>query len=152
MKQIVANYITAHKLLAAEGPVLVAVSGGADSVALLHLLNELDYQVIALHCNFHLRAEESDRDQHFVETLCERLHIKLHTTHFDTESYAATHKLSIEMAARELRYNWFRTRLESLGAQAIAVGHHLDDQAETLLLNLLRGTGIRCFAAMHPRQ
>lgn len=152
MKQTIANYITAHKLLGAEGPVLVAVSGGADSVALLNLLHELGYRVIALHCNFHLRGEESDRDQRFVETLCEELHIALHTAHFDTKEYAATHKLSIEMAARELRYDWFRTRLESLGAQAIAVGHHLDDQAETLLLNLLRGTGIRGMAAMHPRQ
>ncbi len=152
MKQTIANYITAHKLLDAEGPVLVAVSGGADSVALLHLLHELGYRVIALHCNFHLRGEVSDRDQHFVETLCEGLHIALHTAHFDTKEYAASHKLSIEMAARELRYKWFHTQFESLDAQAIAVGHHLDDQAETLLLNLLRGTGIRGMAAMHPRQ
>ncbi len=152
MKQTVAHYIAEHKLLVAEGPVLVAVSGGADSVALLHLLHELGYHVIALHCNFHLRGEESDRDQRFVETLCERFHIALHTVHFNTREYAATHKQSIEMAARELRYDWFRAQQERLGAQAIAVGHHLDDQAETLLLNLLRGTGIRGMAAMHPRQ
>ena len=151
MRERVAAFIKQHHLLEPNGTVLVAVSGGADSVALLHLLHTLGYPVSALHCNFHLRGEESDADQQFVEKLCQQFGVSLGVTHFHTADYAKSHGISIEMAARELRYQWFREQMEAQKAQAIAVGHHMDDQAETLLLNLLRGTGLRGLAGMHPQ-
>lgn len=152
MKQQVADFIAAHHLLQPDRLVLVALSGGPDSVALLCLLHELGYPLLALHCNFHLRGEESDRDCAFVTRLCGRYDVVLQVKHFSTRQYAADNHFSLEMAARELRYQWFREMLQEHGAQAIAVGHHSDDQAETLLLNLLRGTGIRGLCGMHPRQ
>lgn len=151
MRERVAAFIKQHHLLEPNGTVLVAVSGGADSVALLHLLHTLGYPVSALHCNFHLRGEESDADQQFVEKLCQQFGVSLGVTHFHTADYAKSHGISIEMAARELRYQWFREQMEAQKAQAITVGHHMDDQAETLLLNLLRGTGLRGLAGMHPQ-
>lgn len=151
MRERVAAFIKQHHLLEPNGTVLVAVSGGADSVALLHLLHTLGYPVSALHCNFHLRGEESDADQQFVEKLCQQFGVSLGVTHFHTADYAKSHGISIEMAARELRYQWFWEQMEEQKAQAIAVGHHMDDQAETLLLNLLRGTGLRGLAGMHPQ-
>ena len=134
-----------------EGKILVTLSGGADSVALLRMLHEQSIDIEALHCNFHLRNEESDRDQHFVEQLCQRLQIPLHVHHFDTRDYATSNGISIEMAARQLRYQWFEEMRQQLHADYIAVAHHQDDQAETLLLNLIRGTGLRGLAAMSPR-
>ena len=131
--------------------ILVAVSGGADSVALLCMMHEQGTDIAALHCNFHLRGKESDRDERFVSDLCQKLHIPLHVKHFDTRSYAEEHHISIEMAARELRYTWFEEKRQELGAEDIAVAHHRDDQAETVLLNLIRGTGLRGLSGMHPR-
>ena len=131
--------------------ILVAVSGGADSVALLCTMHEQGTDIAALHCNFHLRGEESERDERFVSDLCQKLHIPLHVKHFDTRSYADEHHISIEMAARELRYTWFEEKRQELGAEDIAVAHHRDDQAETVLLNLIRGTGLRGLSGMHPR-
>lgn len=131
--------------------ILVAVSGGADSVALLCMMHEQGTDIAALHCNFHLRGEESERDERFVSDLCQKLHIPLHVKHFDTRSYAEEHHISIEMAARELRYTWFEEKRQELGAEDIAVAHHRDDQAETVLLNLIRGTGLRGLSGMHPR-
>lgn len=121
----------------------VALSGGADSVALLLKLHEQGQSIIALHCNFHLRGEESDRDEAFCQALCQKLGITLKVKHFDTQQYAQQQHLSIEMAARELRYNWFATETDT-----ICVAHHLDDQAETILLHLLRGTGINGLQGM----
>jgi tRNA(Ile)-lysidine synthase len=126
--------------------VFVALSGGADSTALLLIMKELGYRVEALHCNFHLRGAESDRDQAFVEELCRQQNVPLRVRHFQTEEEAKRRGISIEMAARDLRYAWFREESE----QFIAVAHHRDDQAETLLLNLLRGTGLRGLAGMQP--
>lgn len=121
---------------------LVALSGGADSVALLLALKKLGYNIEAAHCNFHLRGEESDRDEDFCKNLCRELDIKLHLAHFDTQTNASLHSISIEMAARNLRYNYFEALLKDINASAVCVAHHKDDSAETLLLNLIRGTGI----------
>lgn len=130
------------------GVVLAAVSGGADSVCLLMTMKMLFDNVVAMHCNFHLRGEESDRDEAFVRSLCEKHQIPLDVQHFQTEAYAAQHGISIEMAARELRYDWFRELKRKYNAQTIVVGHHLDDQVETMLLNLVRGTGIHGLTGM----
>ena len=152
MRERVHIYIRSRQLLCKERPVLVALSGGVDSVALLCVLHELGYSLHALHCNFHLRGEESDRDEDFVAQLCRERGIPLSIKHFNTREYAQKHHLSIEMAARDLRYEWFHNQVKVQGAQGIAVAHHRDDQAETLLLNLLRGTGLRGMAGMWDKR
>ena len=151
MKQKVAQYIAQKQLLKPGDRVLVALSGGADSVALLRILLALGYNCEAAHCNFHLRGEESDRDEDFVCRLCKEQHVALHTAHFDTAREAARRHISIEMAARELRYAWFEELRLARRANAIAVAHHRDDSAETFLLNLLRGTGINGLQGIRPR-
>ena len=143
MRNIVRTYIEKQQLLSGDGPVLVGLSGGADSVALLALLVQLDYPCVALHCNFHLRGDESVRDEQFAREMARTLDVPFYKIDFDTTAYGVEHHLSIEMAARELRYNWFEEMRLRLGAQAIAVAHHRDDSVETVLMNLVRGTGIR---------
>lgn len=147
----VESFIVQRQLLAPGGSCIVALSGGADSVALLHVMFRLGYRVEAATCNFHLRAAEADRDEAFCIELCGRLGVKLHRAHFDTRAYASLHKVSIEMAARELRYRYFEQLRTDLGFEAIAVAHHRDDCAETVLLNLVRGTGIRGLAGIRPK-
>ena len=142
MKDKVADFIAKQGLLRREGLYLVALSGGADSVALLLILKDLGYRIEAAHCNFHLRGEESNRDEDFVKNLCEEKAIPLHLIHFDTKEYAALHQVSIEMAARELRYGYFRQLRQDIGAEKVCVAHHRDDAVETLLMNLMRGSGV----------
>ena len=134
-----------------ESPLLVALSGGADSVCLLLALKEIGYPVHALHCNFELRGTESDGDEAFCRRLCRQHDIPLLVRHFRTRSYAQRHHQSIEMAARELRYQWFDEQMKEMGAQAVCVAHHRDDNIETLLLNLIRGTGIHGLTGMKVR-
>lgn len=124
--------------------VLVAVSGGADSMCLLELLrnSSLDIEVAIAHVNFHLRGKESDMDEAFVRDWAERCSIPVYVMEADTTSYAKEHSLSIEMAAREIRYDWFYSLKKKYGFDCIAVAHHSNDNAETLLLNLTRGAGI----------
>lgn len=147
----VKNFIRQHHLLQEGERVVVGLSGGPDSVCLARLLDTLGYQVVAAHCNFHLRGDESMRDEQFVVSLCEERGWKLHQTHLDTTAYARQQGISIEMAAREYRYDWFKRLKEEVGAEAIAVGHHQDDNVETLLLNLTRGTGIKGLCGMQPK-
>ena len=144
-------YIKKYKLLNASDLYIVALSGGADSVALLLLLKEHGFNVHAAHCNFHLRGAESDRDEAFCVSLCQQLGVELHRAHFDTREYAELHKVSIEMAARELRYRWFEQLRQDVGAAGICVAHHRDDSVETVLLNLVRGTGLRGMTGIQPR-
>lgn len=151
MRDVVRAYIEKYRLLTEDRPVLVGVSGGADSIALLSLLVELGYSCIAAHCNFHLRGEESRRDEQFVCEYARKLHVPFLMTDFDTRKYAADHHLSIEMAARELRYGWFEEQRVATGSQAVAVAHHRDDSVETLLMNLVRGTGIRGMSGIRPK-
>lgn len=135
-----------------RGPIyLVALSGGADSVCLLLAMKQLGYNVEAVHCNFHLRGAESDRDEDFCKRLCERESVRFHTVHFDTRTYSQLHKVSIEMAARELRYNYFEQLRVAIDADAILVAHHRNDAVETLLMNLIRGTGIHGLQGIKPR-
>lgn len=151
MKQKIARYINRHRLFSPKDKILVALSGGADSVALLRLLLDLGYACEAAHCNFHLRGEESDRDEAFVRRLCKEQQVSLHIVHFDTERTAKERHISIEMAARELRYDWFEKMRKECGATVVAVAHHQDDSVETLLLNLLRGTGINGLCGIRPK-
>lgn len=147
----VSAYINKHKLLNANDLYIVALSGGADSVALLLLLKEGGFNVHAAHCNFLLRGSESDRDEDFCVDLCRQLGVELHRAHFSTREYAEAHKVSVEMAARELRYNWFEQLRKDIGAVGICVAHHRDDSVETVLLNMIRGTGLRGLTGIQPR-
>ncbi len=151
MLRRVSTYIRQRELLEKGKPVLVAVSGGADSVSLLDVLLRAGYKCFAAHCNFHLRGAESDRDEAFVRELCAQMGVEVEVKHFDTLLYARTQGVSIEMAARELRYTWFEEVARAHSCQAIAVAHHQNDQAETILLNLKRGAGIRGLAGMRPK-
>ena len=147
----VKDYIKQHNLLNSNDLYIVALSGGADSVALLLFLDEMGYQVHAAHCNFHLRGAESDRDEAFCESLCLQKNIPFHRIHFDTLTYAETHHVSVEMAARELRYGYFEQLRKDIGASGICVAHHRDDSVETVLMNLIRGTGLRGLTGIQPR-
>lgn len=142
LASIVSAYIERLDLLDKDRVHIVAVSGGADSVALLLVLSELGFCVEAAHCNFHLRGKESDRDEDFVRELCNKNNIPFHLTHFDTTGYAYLHKVSIELAARKLRYSYFEQLRKNIDAVDICVAHHSDDTVETVLMNLVRGTGI----------
>lgn len=149
------RFATAHQLLTPGGKYIIALSGGADSVSLLlvlkHLESEFGITLEAAHCNFHLRGDESLRDEQFCQQLCRRLHVPLHLVHFDTHAYADLHHVSIEMAARDLRYAYFEQLRRDIHARDICVAHHRDDSVETLLLNLVRGTGLRGLRGIQPR-
>ena len=131
---------------------LVALSGGADSVALLLCLHELGYNVCAAHCNFQLRGEESERDEAFCRNLCKRLGIMLHVCRFDTRQVAHGRNISIEMAARDLRYEWFERLRKEMGCDFTALAHHRDDNIETLLQHIGRGSGIHGLTGMPQRR
>ena len=149
------RFASVHELFVYGGKYIVALSGGADSVSLLfvlkHLEHELGIGVEAAHCNFHLRGAESVRDEEFCKQLCERLSVPLHLIHFDTQAYADLHRVSIEMAARDLRYGYFENLRRDIEAHDICVAHHRDDSVETVLLNLVRGTGLRGLRGIQPR-
>ena len=144
------EFIQQHRLLKHDSKYLVALSGGADSVALLHVLLHLGYKVEAAHCNFQLRGEEAKRDEDFCRSLCEEHTVAFHTAHFATREYAELRHISIEMAARRLRYDYFEQLRNDIGAEAVAVAHHRDDSVETILLNLIRGTGIHGLTGIAP--
>ena len=147
----VKSFIEQSCLIDDNIPVLVALSGGADSVALLRVLLELGYDCHAAHCNFHLRGDESNRDERFVTELCNRLDVPLEIKHFDVPAYMSEHGVSLEMACRVLRYKWFSYLMKENGYGCIAVAHHSDDNIETFFLNALRGTGIAGLTGMKPR-
>ncbi|MFT3738219.1 MAG: tRNA lysidine(34) synthetase TilS [Breznakibacter sp.] len=130
---------------------LVGVSGGADSMALLHALLEMGMTVEAAHVNYRLRGVESDGDETLVVDYCRQKGVRLHQIGFDTHEVARSQKKSIEMAARELRYGWFSKLMDDRGLSAVAVGHHLNDSIETFFINLIRGTGIHGVTGIKPR-
>lgn len=145
------DFIRQNHLLSPDSLHLVALSGGADSVALLCVLQELGFRVEAAHCNFHLRGEESNRDEMFVRRLCCERDVPLHLVHFDTLAYATLHHVSVELAARNLRYTYFRQLCRDLGAATVCVAHHRDDNVETVLMNIVRGTGLRGLCGIRPQ-
>jgi len=174
------QYIESHCLIGKDERVLVALSGGVDSMVLAELLRRSGYQIAFAHCNFHLRGDESDGDERFVREYAERVGVELFIKHFDTTQYAENQKISIEMAARELRYAWFRElviqsensffekspthtvisnetqwsekshKQNIIPFTKIAIAHHAGDQIETFFINLLRGSGIKGLKAMQP--
>ena len=145
----VKRFVDTHLKLSADGgPVIVALSGGADSVALLAVMTALGYDCIAAHCNFGLRGGESERDMAHASAVASRLGARLETVRFDVPARCAATGESVEMACRELRYEWFEKLKRRYGAQALLTGHHRDDNVETMFLNLLRGAGIRGVAGI----
>lgn len=144
------NYITEQHLINKGDRILVALSGGVDSMVLAELLRRCGYDITFAHCNFHLRGKESDGDEQFVRDYAERVGVKLFVRQFDTLEYVETQKVSVEMAARELRYAWFNDMVNASG-QLLALAHHADDQIETFFINLLRGSGIKGLKAMQAR-
>jgi len=151
LDRIVKKYIESLHLIPEGARVVVALSGGADSVTLMDILHRLDYYCIGAHVNFHLRGEESDRDAAFSHQLCRDLGVPFYKTDLYAAEYAEQQGMSVEMAARELRYDWFEKLRKEQGAVAVAVAHHRDDSVETVLLNLIRGTGIRGLTGIKPR-
>jgi tRNA(Ile)-lysidine synthase len=150
MIQQFVNYISDNQLFNQADTVLVGVSGGIDSVVLLDLLDKTGFSVAIAHCNFRLRGEESDDDEKLVSDLAKKYDVPLYKKSFDTDDYAEQKKISIEMAARELRYQWFEEIRVTHHFDYIAVAHHRDDQVETFFLNLVRGTGLTGLTGMHP--
>jgi len=145
------EFIERHGLFNRDNKILAAVSGGMDSVLMVHLLKAAGFSFGIAHCNFRLRGDESLRDQEFCNHLAEKLRVPFHTVNFDTAKYAADEKVSAQMAARQLRYQWFEQVRQQSGYDLIALAHHQNDAIETILLNLARGTGIAGFHGILPK-
>lgn len=142
MLQQFQNHLSIHFPFLKGKKLLLAVSGGLDSMVLLHLFQQLDYEIMVLHCNFQLRGLESFGDQQFIQDYTSQNNIPLSFTQFDTETFAKDYKLSTQLAARELRYSWFYEQLEIQEGDYILTAHHADDNLETFFINLSRGTGL----------
>ncbi|WP_406683434.1 tRNA lysidine(34) synthetase TilS [Seonamhaeicola sp. MEBiC1930] len=136
------NHINENLPILKDGRLLIAISGGVDSVVLTHLCHQLGLDISLAHCNFNLRGKESDGDEEFVIQLADNMDIEAFTESFNTEGYASENKVSIQMAARELRYYWFDELAQQLGFDYILTAHHADDNLETFLINFSRGTGL----------
>ena len=135
--------ILKKKLFEKKDKLLLAISGGVDSVVLAHLLNKLNYKFDLVHCNFNLRAKESKLDEQFCLKTAKQLKVKIFIKQFKLEEYCKKNKISIQMAARELRYEWFSELLKKQSYSYLLTAHHSDDLVETIFINLLRGTGIK---------
>ena len=143
MLQVFIRYIEDKALFCKQDKLLVAISGGADSVALAHLLKQAGYNFELAHCNFKLRGKASDADEKFCKLLAKQLNVKIYTQQFDVKEYSAKHKISIQMSARTLRYSWFLKLVEEKKINYLLTAHHANDTIETVLINLIRGTGIK---------
>ncbi len=154
MLKALLNFNNKHHLFFNKNTLIVGVSGGVDSMVLLKLLASQDLYIIVAHCNFQLRGKEADEDQKFVEKTVlnfKNSKIIFESINFETEKYAKENKLSIQEAARDLRYNWFEKLRQKHKAQAIVTAHHLNDNTETLLYNISKGTGIKGMRGMLPK-
>ncbi len=142
MLKLFQNHLSNHFSFLRGQKLFLAISGGLDSMVLLHLFQQLDYEIVVLHCNFQLRGLESFTDQQFIQEYTTKNTIPFVCTQFDTEAFAKDFKFSIQVAARELRYSWFYEQLESQKGDFILTAHHADDNLETFFINLSRGTGL----------
>jgi tRNA(Ile)-lysidine synthase len=140
-----------ERLFSSGSRILVAVSGGIDSMVMAWLFREAGIEHSIVHCNFSLRGVESDSDEEFVTSWARNNNIPFLSMRFDTLGYAGKRRISVQMAARELRYDWFRSVIRTEGYDAVAVAHNLNDNVETFLINLIRGTGLSGLAGMSPR-
>ena len=150
MLQELAKHIDEHFPFLKSKKLLIAISGGVDSVVLTHLLHQLNFDISLAHCNFQLRGEESDKDEEFVKNLGKKLGINTYVTRFNTNKYAADNKLSTQLAARELRYNWFDKLSKEYSFEHLLTAHHADDNLETFLINLTRGSGLEGLTGIPP--
>ncbi|MBN2522303.1 MAG: tRNA lysidine(34) synthetase TilS [Bacteroidales bacterium] len=146
------SYNTENNLLVKNHKILAAISGGIDSMVMLNLICKADYIPDIVHCNFKLRNAESDEDEKFVVNEAKKLNLKIHTKSFDTAEFSRKKNISIQMAARELRYTWFLKLAEMYSYSSIAIAHNRDDLVETFLINLTRGTGIKGLTGIKARQ
>nr|MDQ3072382.1 tRNA lysidine(34) synthetase TilS [Bacteroidota bacterium] len=145
------KFIRDKKLLTRENVVLLAVSGGLDSVVMAHLFSETNFPFAIAHCNFGLRGNESDVDAKFVEELAGKFGVPFHTKKFQTKAEAGKKRVSIQMAARELRYDWFEELCREHGYNYIATAHHSQDTAETILLNMVKGAVLKGLRGISPK-
>lgn len=145
-------YISVQKLFLKKDKIILTVSGGIDSVVMADLFFHSGFNFAIAHCNFQLRGEESNADEFFVKKIAEKYKVPFFINRFKTSEYADKEKISIQMAARELRYNWFEKLLKEQGYNYIATAHHQNDQIETFFINLLRGTGIAGLHGILPKQ
>jgi len=152
MHKAIKVFSTKHHLFFNKNKLLLAISGGVDSMVLLETMKFFDVEIIVAHCNFQLRGKESDLDQKLVEKVCKKNSLAFYTINFETEKYAQENKLSIEEAARDLRYSWFETLRKELNANLVVTAHHLNDNTETLLFNITKGTGIKGLRGMLPKR
>lgn len=145
------DFVSEKKLFTSEDTILVSVSGGIDSVVMAHLFSQSGFRFGIIHCNFRLRGRESDGDESFVKELAGRFGVPLFCRSFETHHFAKQEGISVQMAARKIRYTWFEEVMREQGFSCLATGHHLDDQAETFLINLFRGTGIAGLHGILPK-
>jgi tRNA(Ile)-lysidine synthase len=144
------KFICENNIIRPGDKILLAVSGGIDSMVMAHLFHDLQYNIGIAHCNFSLRGVDSDKDEELVRKYASYYSIPFYATRFETKSFAKKNRLSVQMAARELRYNWFEEIRLKNGYDSIAVAHNLNDNIETLLINLVRGTGLMGMSGMKP--
>jgi tRNA(Ile)-lysidine synthase len=150
MLQKLAKHIDENFSFLKNKKLLIAISGGIDSVVLSHLLHQLNYTISLAHCNFQLRGEESDLDEEFIKNLGTELDISTFSIRFETDKYSKENKLSTQLAARKLRYDWFQQLTEENNFDYILTAHHADDNLETFLINLTRGTGLDGLTGIPP--
>ena len=145
------QFIENKNLFSKDNNLLLAISGGADSVCLFIVLYELGYKIELAHCNFNLRGKDSDKEERFVKDLANKYGVRYHVKSFETKKYANTENFSIQMAARDLRYKWFDELLVKNNLDFVITGHHKGDNVETFLMNLIRGSGINGFSGIKPK-
>ncbi len=142
------NHIKQHALCQPSQKILLAVSGGLDSMVMLNLFKQAGYTTVVAHCNFQLRGKEAEEDEKFVASVCDQLNVPFFSKRFETERYATANKVSIQLAARELRYAWFHSLMEQERSDLIATGHHINDSIETVLLKWIHGSSLESFAGI----
>jgi tRNA(Ile)-lysidine synthase len=152
LTEVFISFIKDNQLIQADEQVLLAVSGGVDSVVMSSLFHQAKLNFAIAHCNFGLRGQESEKDEAFVRALAQKYQVAFYTIGFDTKAYAKDNKLSTQMAARELRYAWFRDLCNTYQIHKLATAHHANDCLETILFNLTKGTSIAGLHGILPKQ